>query len=429
MADEDQVSIQFRKNIKEEFGKVTDTISSEVKGAASAISSGVSDVIGPEMSQLASSVSNLGKSMAASILGIFKRSDKESEGEKRTNSLLGGILDHFKKQEKMAAAEMGPGKKRSWLDKTLLIMVAAVGLAIGAVIRKFVLPFELLYKVLKPVFMFFGFLGKLAMKIPGIKFLVGKGGLGIANLIAKVQGVVKKVPLLGTLFTNVAKGFKVLGWPLTILMGLIDFVKGFMATEGDIVSKIKAGLLAAFTGFVEMPVKLIGWITDWILKAFGLEMEGGAGAAMMAKVTETFSWVFDKIAGLFSGIGDIVQWFMDKIEKMPSVKKLGTWISGGLKSIFGAKEVTPTGAVKTAATSQIDAIKSDRVTTAKTREEKRKEEQRKRDATLAKTGETMTTAVGDQTTVISSMVKKEPPIVEVPYHVDNYLLGTSVGGL
>jgi hypothetical protein len=187
--------------------------------------------------------------------------------------------------------------------------------------------------------------------------------------------------------------------------------------------------LAAFVGFVEMPVKLIGWIADWILKAFGLEIEGGAGAAMMAKVTETFTWIIDKIGGFFSGIGAIVQWFMDKIEKMPSVKKLGEWISGGLKSIFGAKEVTPTGAVKTAATGQIDAIKADQITTAKTKEDKRVEEQRKRDAALAKTGETMTTAVGDQTTVISSIVKKESPIVEVPPHVDNFLLGTAVGGL
>ena len=107
------------------------------------------------------------------------------------------------------------------------------------------------------------------------------------------------------------------------------------------------------------------------------------------------------------------------------MKEVGKKVAG----FFGATERTPTGAVKTAPTGQIDAIKADRVTTAKAREEKRILEQVKRDAALAKTGETMTTAVGDQTTVISSIVRKEPPIVEVPYGIDNASIALDVMGI
>ena len=57
-------------------------------------------------------------------------------------------------------------------------------------------------------------------------------------------------------------GFKVFGWPLTILLGVIDFIRGFVSTEGTMAEKIKGGLVKVVDGLIGLPVKLFGWIAD-----------------------------------------------------------------------------------------------------------------------------------------------------------------------
>ncbi|HSH50597.1 MAG TPA: hypothetical protein VK982_02635, partial [Bacteroidales bacterium] len=100
-----------------------------------------------------------------------------------------------------------------------------------------------------------------------------------------------------------------LGWPITILMGLIDFVKGFKSEQGNIIEKIYGGLKEAFLGLFELPIMAIGWITDKILGMFGVEIEGG----IAKKIEDVIGFFFDTVGNFFGGILDLIKEWGSKI--------------------------------------------------------------------------------------------------------------------
>ncbi len=104
-------------------------------------------------------------------------------------------------------------------------------------------------------------------------------------------------PLVSGIIAGFKMGFKWLGWPLTFLFGIIDFIKGFAASESDtLIGKIGDGLKTAILGFIEMPIKLIGWMLDKMLGMFGVKVEGGIGSW----VTEKVDWILTNIGGIFA---------------------------------------------------------------------------------------------------------------------------------
>jgi hypothetical protein len=60
------------------------------------------------------------------------------------------------------------------------------------------------------------------------------------------------------MFVRVANFFPVIGLIINAIMGLVDFFKGFMSTQGSLFDKIKAGLTSAILGFFDPVVKLFG---------------------------------------------------------------------------------------------------------------------------------------------------------------------------
>jgi len=216
-------------------------------------------------------------------------------------NVLNKILRHFKGEEKRAAiARLKerlslkiPKTKGDWLKLIMVLLggaLFALGAVIGGVAKALILPFQVLYSVLTKM----PFLGKYLTKFTEIFAPISKW-LGQAA---------SKAGLLGKFVKGILKGFKLLGWPLIIILGLIDFIKGFASTEGDLFAKIVGGIKSAFLGFFELPIKMFGWLADKVLGWFGVSIEGGVGKRIMGIVSDSFDKIEYGYRLLFALIKD-----------------------------------------------------------------------------------------------------------------------------
>jgi hypothetical protein len=126
------------------------------------------------------------------------------------------------------------------------------------------------------------------------------------------------MPILGRLIKGFKFGFKYLGWPLTLLMSVWDFIKGFKDTQGTLWDKIKGGLWSAIEGFIELPVKFIGWLIEKVLGWFGIEVEGVADG-IMNNIKRFLDFILDfnpfaPIMDFFEGFFGTEGTFMEKLK-------------------------------------------------------------------------------------------------------------------
>lgn len=226
---------------------------------------------------------------------LFK--EEEAEEQRATTyelmeqqtELLEDIVEFFGARRKAELMEEAPPKKKKeplWMV-ILGATVLALGVAIGAVTRSLILPFEILGKALRGIKAIAGVLDKIGgffAKAASLK--PGK----ITKMMGWVTKFVGNIPLIGKFVKGLATGFKFLGWPLQIVLSLIAFVKGFMKTEGRIIDKIKGGLMKVVEDFIKFPVKLIGWIADWVLGLFDVEIKGGVGEKLLSGIM----WVVER---------------------------------------------------------------------------------------------------------------------------------------
>jgi len=97
--------------------------------------------------------------------------------------------------------------------------------------------------------------------------------------------------------------------PINILLGLIDFIEGFTSTQGTLVEKIKAGLQEVVQGLIGFPVKLLGWVVDWLLGLVGVEIEGGVASHAMDIINRTVGLIIDYFLAPITAIRNFVQGF------------------------------------------------------------------------------------------------------------------------
>ena len=122
--------------------------------------------------------------------------------------------------------------------------------------------------------------------------------------------------LAGKVFGFFAKLMAKVAIPLTIVMSIWDFFKGFTETEGDFGDKFKAGMIELVNG-------LVGWLFDipksiisWIAGAFGFtEVEKALDSFNFKDILVTavavgqqiFEDLFECISDLFSGgFGEVI---------------------------------------------------------------------------------------------------------------------------
>jgi phage-related protein len=302
---------QFRNDIK-------DALSSGMRDANNQLT----DVLGPEISQLAESTRNMGLGLIKSVsssLGAGGNTEEKRENKKV--SLLQSINNYFKRDEKRDARTSTDGKKgKGFGYSALLFLASSFAIAIGSLIGTLILPFQLLAKgmmAVKPVAKMISSFASVLMKIPGVGMLVETITKYSKNISSFVANLSKTTGIMGSLSKGLMIGFKVGSRFLVGIFAVIDFFKGFVNTQGDLIEKIKGGLNSAISGFLELPLKLLGKVLDWSLNLFNIQVSGGIAKAMMDAIKVSVDTAVDLITSPFrtikKAIANIISFMSGKI--------------------------------------------------------------------------------------------------------------------
>src|SRR5210317_12633 len=122
-----------------------------------------------------------------------------------------------------------------------------------------------------------------------VKGLFSGAGLGILD---KILGPLK------TVFRTIGKIFL----PITLILGVIDGVQGFMkefGETGSILDGIRGAVVGIVDGFIGGLVRLIGSAIEWILGFFGLDNLGKS-------INEKINQLMDSFLGIIGGIKDLI---------------------------------------------------------------------------------------------------------------------------
>src|SRR5210317_398726 len=122
-----------------------------------------------------------------------------------------------------------------------------------------------------------------------VKGLFSGAGLGILD---KILGPLKIV------FRTIGKLFL----PITLILGVIDGVQGFMkefGETGSILDGIRGAVVGIVDGFIGGLVRLIGSAIEWILGFFGLDNLGKS-------INEKINQLMDSFLGIIGGITDLI---------------------------------------------------------------------------------------------------------------------------
>jgi hypothetical protein len=181
--------------------------------------------------------------------------------------------------------------------------------------------------------------GKILKEIEGFMGLVGAIGKRFKS-IGKIAEVVKG--LFGQFGGGFVKGFlrglKWIAWPITLLMTVIDAVKGFVrgfesqgGGSGGIISGLVQGLGEAVKGFLYLPVKLFGWITDYVLGLFDIQIKGGAADGIFKVIDMIFGGIEFTMHTIYNGIvglmAEMIAPFSDTLADEVRGMKTGTGLN------------------------------------------------------------------------------------------------------
>lgn len=168
--------------------------------------------------------------------------------------------------------------------------------------------------------------------------------------------IVSAIRGFGSRLGGLARLFGALGrfvaLPLTIIIGIIDSVKGFIRgfnEQEGIVNKLLGGVLGAISGFLRgfigVPLDLIKGALAWVLEKFGLE--NAAEFLRSFSIAEIIGGVFDKLTEFFIGIKDTLlgqidsdgEGIVDRIKNVlislvtlpwDLIRQAAAWIAGKL---------------------------------------------------------------------------------------------------
>jgi len=398
---------------------------SHLKTAFSNITAGVREVLGPvaeafdTMKNAVMGIFGFFKGLAGSFFGA-----KVKPEDKLRNKFLQQIVGYFK-DEKKADAREGIKKK---MPKPLAMLLLGLGIVIGAIVAVILAPFRLLlkilkpfkfildgiWKLLKPIRTFFNTIGtKISKFTTPIMSLFGEGGK-----LSKVSGIFKKMGgFLKPLVKNLKIGFRVLGWPLTILLGIIDAIKAGWAKykEGGSFGEIlMAGIKGAVMGFIGPFVDLFSWVFETIMGWANVEIEG-TSKIIKDFISNTFDWIVDKIKFIWGLITD-------------PLGSLGKLIGGGVEEgveSFGGMD--PGVSSVSEAEEERRRLERKRLYEEKLKLEREAEEERKRieakkiaDAKLLEESK-LTNANLNQ--INQTTINNQTTVEQIPDEVDGSLVG------
>ena len=171
-------------------------------------------------------------------------------------------------------------------------------------------------KTFKPVTDFFK---NISTRIKGVKdsimtFLKPIFGSGTKpGLFTRLMNIIMKNPVVKGM-TAFFKGLgSVLGkifLPITIILGVFDFVTGFMdgyEKEGSIIDGIESGITKVFDTLIAMPLDMLKSAVSWILGKFGFtEAEKTLDAfSFSTLISDMIGGIFQMSKDIFNKIGSI----------------------------------------------------------------------------------------------------------------------------
>lgn len=289
---------------------VNDHIIGSVKNIFSKIGSEMREVLG-ELAEVFDFIKGIFMGIFNFIkdafLGFFKRAPAH---DRKRNQLLTKIVDFMRRAEKRDMLEFAiPDASFQGLIMTLALIGAAL---VGGMIARFMLPFKVVFSALKlgvaftKIKSFFLAIQWFGNKVFKIKWTFIKWGRKIAEVFGKFGPLANFAKVLGKLGRAFLWGFKVLGWPLTIILGVIDFIIGVVTSKADTwAGRIMDGLMKAVDGFLGLPVKLLGWVIEKVAGLFGVEVTGVAD-----KIMGVIRWIVEAMFGWMKPIVGFIEGFI-----------------------------------------------------------------------------------------------------------------------
>ena len=211
-------------------------------------------------------------------------------------------------EEEKERRERREGKPQGFFAKFLGIFAFAVGIIVGGVVTfiQNVLGKAIITKIgtllaplgkaimtaFKPIITLFSKI----TTIPGFSY--------ITKFFTYLQKIL--VPAFKSGFAIGSKIGAVLGkifLPFMVLLSLWEFWKGFAGTDGNFAEKIIGGIKGIFDMFIELPVKIIGWLIEKVLSFFGVEVDGIADSIMgiLHSIIDYITFPFIQLYKLITG--------------------------------------------------------------------------------------------------------------------------------
>lgn len=134
------------------------------------------------------------------------------------------------------------------------------------------------------------------------KWFGGKGPLGRG--LKAIGGAFKEGGKFSKLLLPLKGLMRIFGWPLTIIMGIIGGIKGFMSAYGEngsILEGIGGGLVGIVDGLIGWLVEMMAWVAGWILEKLGFDKD----LTDSLKNLDFFKWVMETF-GYFSDFITII---------------------------------------------------------------------------------------------------------------------------
>ena len=255
---------------------------------------------------------------ARGFVFIFRRTPKWAGSMLK---VLEGMYALEIKQAKLDILGGDDKKKKLGFLGILGVALFIAAALVGGWIRKKLMGIELLIKAFKFDKMWLrfkawitGIPGRLKARFTWIDDIaksrffrwIGKAWIGFSEAMGKFGRFLLKAPVLGKILKGLKFGFKVLGWPLTILLGIVDFIIGWKNSVGDWQDKLMGGLKSAFHGLLDFPLEILGWAYDKLMGLFGIK-SSGTGAKLVKWFDTAMDWMFE--FGPIGIITDLIKGF------------------------------------------------------------------------------------------------------------------------
>jgi hypothetical protein len=325
--------IVFKELLKS--SKTATAIQQQASQAVSTVSTHVREVLGP-VQELVDFTKATFKNIGDFFKGVFEdvkeffgwtlgddTDDKIHKESVKQTHFLKRIWQYFLEQRTKEFRRDIKKTKEKFPTSMLVALgiLGWLGFVLGGILRQILLPFEVLLKL------------PLLRKLKQLKWIKR-----LTGFFDDILRWLEKIPLLGRLVKGVRIGFKWLGWPLQILLSLIDFIRGYSASEGDILDKIKAGILFALTQFFELPIRVFGWLMKKLGWETATEDTLIAVKSAFGKILDIifypFRWIYDTLSAVSfkEGVIDPIKIILDNIKNF--FTEFFTRIYTSLKEVF-----------------------------------------------------------------------------------------------